>query len=195
MSMDNKKVTRPTYPALTGKKISLIPIVDGHYQALKNHILKKPDSYRYTTIGSSETSFQAWFLQAQQASAFTVVDNMSTAPIGSSRFYDINAYVKRLAIGYTWYSTAFRGTGVNTEAKLLLLTYVFETMGYVRVEFHIDNENRASRRAVEKLGATLEAELRQHRRRLDGYLCNTCTYSIIDSEWLAVKASLQQRLS
>ena len=74
-------------------------------------------------------------------------------------------------------------TGVNTEAKLLLLRHAFETLGAVRVEWHTDLCNERSQRAIERLGAVREGVLRRHRLRPDGTWRDTVQYSMTDAEW------------
>jgi N-acetyltransferase len=126
---------------------------------------------------------------------FTIVDKRTGAIIGSTRLYNIFPEHRKLEIGWTWYSPEYWGTGCNTACKLLLLTYCFETLHTVRVQLQTREQNLRSRAAIEKLGAKLEGILRNDRIRKEGISRNTAIFSIIDSEWLAVKQSLQQQLT
>jgi N-acetyltransferase len=126
---------------------------------------------------------------------FTVVDKRTGAIIGSTRLYNIFPEHRKLEIGWTWYSPEYWGTGSNTACKLLLLTYCFETLGTVRVQLQTREQNLRSRAAIEKLGAKLEGILRNDRIRKEGISRNTAIFSIIDSEWPAVKQGLQQQLT
>ena len=85
-------------------------------------------------------------------------------------------------------------TGLNTEAKLLLLTHAFETMGCICVGFETSWFNHASRAAIARLGAKQDGVLRSHRRHADGSVRDTVAFSIIESEWPAVKRNLLHRL-
>jgi RimJ/RimL family protein N-acetyltransferase len=101
----------------------------------------------------------------------------------------------RLEIGYTWYSPAVWGTGVNAEAKLLLLRHAFETLGARRVEFKTDARNERSRGALIALGAQFEGVFRKHMVLSDGGARDSAYYAIVDDEWPAVRARLEERLA
>jgi RimJ/RimL family protein N-acetyltransferase len=126
--------------------------------------------------------------------AFVVRRNSDRKIIGCTRYYDIQADHRNLAIGYTWYSKSVQRTAVNTETKLLLLSHAFERLKCIGVAFHTDNQNYPSQAAIERLGATKEGVLRNHRIMPDGRIRHTWCYSIVDSEWPAIKKNLQQRL-
>ena len=126
--------------------------------------------------------------------AFAVLD-ADGVPCGSTRFYDMDPTVPRLQIGYTWYARRVQRTGLNTEAKRLLLGHAFETLGCVAVGFQTSWFNHASRNAIERLGAKRDGVIRNHLRHADGSLRDTVTYSIIDSEWPAVRRHLEGKLA
>lgn len=115
--------------------------------------------------------------------------------LGSSSMFHVDAANRRLEIGHTWYSTPARRTGVNTETKLVLLTYAFETLGCLAVEFRTHYLNGTSRAAIERLGAKLDGVLRSHQLLADGSRRDTAVYSILDIEWPAVRANLRHRLA
>ncbi len=127
--------------------------------------------------------------------SLTQLDLGSDAVIGTTALYDLNPERRRLTIGYTWLSSVARGTPVNAEAKLLLLTHAFETLEVVRVEFNVDDRNTRSRRAVLALGASQEGVLRKHARRRDGSWRDTVIFSIVDDEWPAVRRRLTARVN
>lgn len=182
------------HPTLAGQRIDLVPIQDQHYDDLLAVILANPITYQYTTLGNSRASFARWFAQACLGNAFVIADKQTQRAIGSTRLYNINTHAGSALLGYSWISPDAIGTGINGEAKYLILSYAFEQLKYSRIGFEIDSDNIISQRAVEKLGATLEGKMRLHRRRLDGTLSGTCVYSILDSEWAAIKENLAQRL-
>jgi RimJ/RimL family protein N-acetyltransferase len=91
------------------------------------------------------------------------------------------------------YTIAWR-TGVNLEAKLLLLDYAFDKLGLIRIEFHTDAHNARSRTSLERLGATLEGVLRAHQINRDGSLRNSAFYSILASEWQSLRTGIADRL-
>ena len=103
--------------------------------------------------------------------------------------------LQRVTVGYTWISAVVRGTAINLEAKLLLLEYIFGTLGATRAEFTADDLNVRSRRAILALGATEEGHLRKHARRRDGSWRTTVVFSVTDDDWPAVRANIESRIS
>jgi len=86
------------------------------------------------------------------------------------------------------------GTGVNREAKLLLLTQSFESWRVRRVAIRTDARNQRSRRAIEALGAHFDGVLRAARIAADGGIRDTAAYSILGAEWPERKARLRAQL-
>lgn len=121
---------------------------------------------------------------------FAVIDRASGAAVGMTTFMNVDADSRRVEIGSTWYRKSAWRTALNTECKLLLLEHAFETLDCVAVEFRTASLNRASRRAIERLGAHLDGVLRSQTRYKNGALRDTCVYSIIACEWPAVRAGL-----
>jgi len=126
---------------------------------------------------------------------FAVREAGSGDIVGSTRYYEIDTELPRLAIGYTWYAKRWQKTHLNTACKRLLLEYAFETLGCAAVAFHTDEQNEDSQRAIERLGAQREGVLRAHRRRTDGSLRNTVCFSILADEWPNVANWLGMRLN
>ncbi len=98
-------------------------------------------------------------------------------------------------IGYTWLSPAAMRTAINTEAKLLLLTYAFEEGKVLRVCLHTDARNARSRAAIEGIGGQFEGILRAHRMAADLTPRDSARYSIIAPEWPALKLRLRDRIA
>ena len=115
--------------------------------------------------------------------------------LGSSRCYDIDMSVPTLAIGYTWYRASAQRTHVNTACKRLLLGHAFDTLGMRTVYLHTSHHNLRSQAAIERLGAHRDGVIRQHKRHKDGALRDTVCYSILDTEWPAMRERLDARLT
>jgi RimJ/RimL family protein N-acetyltransferase len=109
-------------------------------------------------------------------------------------FMHIDPANKRVEIGSTWYAKRVQRTPLNTECKLMLMTHAFETLDCIAVEYRTGFFNHQSRRAIERLGAKLDGILRSHQRYADGSLRDTCVYSIVASEWPAVRTHLKFQL-
>lgn len=182
--------------ALKGSYIWLEFLNENHRQELKK-LSEDPNVSTYSPTLRLE--FDKWFNKAlnqenSQHLSFVVRTLTDNKIVGSTRFYDIEAEHKRLAIGYTWYIPSVWGTKVNAECKLLLLQYAFEVMGMHRIAFFVDQRNERSLAAVKKLGATLEGILRKDIILDDGYVRDTVVLSIIDSEWERIHSQLKERL-
>lgn len=126
--------------------------------------------------------------------AFVVRCRHSGEVIGCTRICHWYQEHRRLEVGYTWYAKSAQRTAVNTEAKLLLLSYAFETLDVMAVEFRTHIQNQASRLAISRLGAKQDGILRNHQLLKDGTIRDTVVYSIIDSEWPDIKQGLKQKL-
>ena len=127
--------------------------------------------------------------------AFAVLLKADRRHVGMTRYLNIEAAHKKLEIGSTWYEPAAWGGPVNPECKLLLMRHAFEGLKYHRVEYKTDVRNERSRAAILKLGATQEGIFRKHMIMADGHVRDSVYFSIIDSDWPAVKAGLEKRLA
>ena len=127
--------------------------------------------------------------------AFVVIDELTGKAIGTTSFHDILPFAKRLEIGYTWYAKSYWRTHVNTTCKLMLLTYIFETLEYQTVGWRTDVENFQSQKAIERLGAKKDGVIRGNRVRRNGVISSTVTYSLTISEWPDVKVGLIEKLN
>ncbi|MGC3981329.1 MAG: GNAT family protein [Steroidobacteraceae bacterium] len=129
------------------------------------------------------------------AMPFVVREKATGEILGTTRYCNVDEKNQRLEIGYTFYAQRVQRTSVNTECKLLLLTHAFEQLRSIAVEFRTHWMNHRSRRAIERLGAKQDGILRNHQRMPDGSYRDTVVYSIIESEWPAVKRHLTHKLA
>ena len=125
------------------------------------------------------------------AMSFAVRDNVAAEIVGCTRYFNVDAPNRRLEIGHTWYAAHAQRTAINTECKLLLLTHAFEKLKCIAVEFRTHWFNYASREAIARLGAKQDGVLRNHQISPDGSYRDTVVFSIIESEWPAVKQHLR----
>ncbi len=134
-------------------------------------------------------------LQADGALApWVIIPAASGRAIGMTTFLNLDPANKRLEIGSTWIGKESQRTGVNAAAKLLLLTRAFGDLDCVAVELRTHWHNHASRAAIARLGAKQDGILRNHMVWRDGTLRDTVVFSILDSEWPAVRRGLEARL-
>ncbi len=125
---------------------------------------------------------------------FVTVEKSSNKIVGSTRFGNIEVKHLKTEIGWTWINPKWQRSYVNTEVKLLMLTHAFEVWECVRVEFKTDALNEKSRNAILRIGAKQEGILRRHMITETGRYRDSVYFSIIDSEWEAVKTNLQQKI-
>lgn len=186
-------------PTLEGEHVLLRPMArsdgpaiveaasDGRLWELFYTVVPGPDSIE-TYLDRTERE-QGW----GRIMPFAVIEKASGALVGATRYMRMNAPHRRLEIGTTFYAKRVQRTPINSEAKLLLLSHAFETMGCACVQFRTDHFNFASQRAIERLGAKRDGLIRNH-QILDGRVRDTVVYSIIENEWEGVKRNLRMRL-
>ena len=187
---------------LTGRLVRLEPLSEAHVPDLTVVGLDE-NIWRFMLYGAMRTQedIHAWVMdildrQARGTDlAFAVIALHSGKAIGGTRYLNIDIQNRSLEIGGTWYGATYQGSGVNTEAKFLLLRHAFETLGCIRVQFKTDSRNLRSQRAIERLGAVREGTLRNHMILPDGLVRDSVYFSIVDREWLQVKARLEERMS
>jgi len=136
----------------------------------------------------------ARYLDMPNTIAWAQIDQQRHEVVGLTTYYDIVPAQQTVAIGWTWLAKRAWRTGVNTEAKLLLLRRAFDDLGCVRVVWHTDILNERSQQAIERLGAQREGVLRKHKQRQDGSWRDTVAFSMTDDEWPAARDALEARL-
>lgn len=122
---------------------------------------------------------------------FVTIARDSGTVVGSTRFGNYDPANRRIEIGWTWIAKPWQRTAINTEAKYLMLSHAFEKLVCVRVEFKTDVLNEPSRRAMLRIGAREEGVLRKHTLMWTGRYRDSIYYSVLDDEWLPVKARLE----
>jgi RimJ/RimL family protein N-acetyltransferase len=185
---------------LEGRIVRLEPIRLDHVSGLADVALD-PEIWRWTIARpQSEADLRDWAetaIRNRDAGTefpFVTHDVATRRPIGSSRYMNIALEHRRLEIGWTWLAPAWQRTGANREAKLLMLTHAFETLGCRRVEFKTDSNNEPSRTALLGIGASFEGIFRKHMVMPGDGVRHSAWYSVIDDEWPSVRARLEESL-
>lgn len=187
---------------LLGKHVLLEPLRPHHAPALLV-AGRSPEIWSWTTAAplTSEAAVAKFIADAMKAEeqgteyVFAVIAVKSGRVLGSTRYMDVRPAHRGVEIGGTWYTPDVWGTVVNPESKFLLLRHAFEEWGALRVQMKTDARNLRSQQAIRKLGAQYEGTLRNQMVRRDGTVRDTAMFSLIDTEWPAVKAGLIRRLS
>lgn len=191
--------------SLRGKSIQLELLTAAHERELLR-ICEDEQIWRYlTSYGGTPETMHAYLEAAlcdyASGSALPFVIRAARGAnhggngrvIGMTRLKNLSRANRNAVVG-SWLAPAAWGSGANTEAKLLLLTHAFETLGCIRIEFHTDSRNLRSRAALTKIGAHEEGTLRSCHITRDGSRRDTVVFSILETEWLTVKQTLLMRL-
>ncbi|MDC6361780.1 MULTISPECIES: GNAT family N-acetyltransferase [Flavobacteriaceae] len=185
---------------LEGELVKLVPMLAEHREALVSAASDgKLWELWYTSVPSADTidTYMGIVFSEQKADRalpFAIIDKKTNTVVGSTRYLNADAQHRRVEIGATWYAERVQRTGVNTECKYLLLKHAFEVLDCIAVEFKTHFHNFPSRNAILLLGAKQEGILRNHRIDERGVIRDTVLFSILDSEWKAVKTSLEFKM-
>lgn len=182
---------------LAGRHVTLRPLVAEDRDALAAAAEGLTDLFYANVSGLADPdAFIAAALRERdygRAMPFAVVAPGGTI-VGLTRFMRMNEAHRRLEIGGTFYNPAVQRTGINTEAKRMLLAHAFEVMGCNAVQIRTDWFNRRSQAAIERLGAKRDGVLRSH-QVMNGRVRDIVVYSIIACEWPGVRQNLDYLLS
>jgi RimJ/RimL family protein N-acetyltransferase len=193
---------------LTGRHVRLEPLSRNHVAALTDAATADRSTFGLTPVPDDQQSMQRYVDQLLAGYEeglvlpFCQVETATGQAMGCTRYLDLQWWRGRpepdeVEIGGTWLGAAAQRTGVNTEAKFLLLRHAFETIGVWRVAICTDARNERSRRAIERIGGTFEGVLRNHRVVADAAEPSprqTAVYSITDDEWPTISDALLAKL-
>jgi RimJ/RimL family protein N-acetyltransferase len=185
---------------LEGRYIALEPLAERHARDIFD-VMQDEDVCRYlawappkTLAETRELIRQAESLMARRETiVFAQIWKATGRAIGSTRLLDVRPADRQVEIGATFLARDYWRTAANTESKFLFLRHCFETLGCVRVALKTDGRNVRSQDAITRLGAVREGTLRKH-MNVRGYQRDTVYFSILDSEWPAIRTHLSSRL-
>lgn len=188
-----------TTPTLTGRHVTLRPLDRADRDAIVAAFATGLDGV-FATIVPDDATIDGWYdrIEAERAAGrampFTVLDADGVVA-GVTRFMRMSEANARVEIGGTVYARRVQRTGLNTEAKRLLLGHAFDVLGCQCVQLRTNFLNRASRTAIERLGARLDGILRGHMKLADGSMRDSVVYSILAHEWPQVRLNLDSQLA
>lgn len=197
-----------------GRHVHLLPLEPHHYNDLFQASSHNRETYRYTWVPDTLEGMKTYVESAiedrnqRKSIPFVVWSPDKKEILGSTRFGNLEYWnwpeghpLKRnpnipdaLEIGWTWLRQDKQRTPINTEMKFMMLSYAFEEWKVLRVLFKTDSRNMRSRNAIERIGASYDGILRSNMAAYDGVVRDTAYYSILQSEWSAVKGSLEKML-
>ncbi len=154
--------------------------------------------WQYLPYGSfaSQAQMLTWLMSMAgqiDPQLWTVWSHALERAVGMIGLLSIDAAMGRAEIGHVWYAPLVHRTKVNTEATYLLARYLFDDLGYRRVEWKCHSENQKSRQTALRMGFTYEGCFRQH-MWIKGHNRDTDWFSMLDSEWPERKAKFERWL-
>jgi N-acetyltransferase len=192
-------------PVLRGSLVRLEPLRHDHVPDLMLAAEEDRSAYAYTTVPRAAETAQ--YVADQQTRAgltpFAQVRIRDEVAVGCTSFHNPRTWPDReglsaIEIGWTWLAASAQRTGINAEAKLLLLDYAFGTLEVARVDLKTDARNQRSRQAIERLGARFEGVLRNWSPSRapgeEGKLRDAAMFSVTAAEWPSVRAALANRV-
>jgi len=184
-------------------KIALLqPLSDDKIEYISSFSINEPELWQYSMVSAAgEENLQNYLKLAfdmrinQTGYPFIVFDKRSNEYAGSTRFYDFSKLHQTVSLGFTWYGKKFQGTGLNKNCKFLLLEFLFEKVGFERVEFRTDQNNARSIAAMKSIGCQMEGTLRNNYKRPLGGRRSSVVLSIIKEDWKKeTKAMLLEKI-
>ncbi|BBH68292.1 N-acetyltransferase [Actinoplanes sp. OR16] len=201
-------MTLPT-PVLQGRLVRLEPLTHEHTADLATAAGHDRESFGWTWVPDPDQVGE--YIDTQQKRAadgflapYAQIEIRTGRAVGATAYWDPRRHpgtgeLYAIEIGFTWLAARAQGTGINTEAKLLLFANAFDNWHVERVDLKTDARNARSRAAIAATGATFEGVLRRWSRSWvpgeEGLLRDSALYSVIAPEWPAVRANLRRRLS
>ena len=192
---------------LRGEVVHLQPMSLDHVDGLVAAATEDRATYGFTEVPADHASMTAHVthllaLHARGSDVpLTTCDARTGRVLGATRFLWIRSYFgaempDAVEVGGTWLGASAQRTGANTDAKLLMLTHAFDVWGVQRLDLKTDARNARSRDAIERLGARLDGVMRNWQPSYvpgeEGQPRDTALYSIIPSEWPAIRERLQE---
>ncbi|MFT6270304.1 MAG: RimJ/RimL family protein N-acetyltransferase [Alphaproteobacteria bacterium] len=171
--------------------------VDDLFQAGQYPEIWQWTSEPYCLTLESTKLWVNWCLSTAQEGdliPFVILDKTSNSVVGSTSFLNIALDHKVLEIGFTFLTPVAQKSHVNRRCKYLLLAHAFETLNVNRVAFITNDKNTNSRNAILGIGAAYEGTQRNCRIQHNGNIRSSAFFSIIKSEWPAVKLQLKQKI-
>jgi RimJ/RimL family protein N-acetyltransferase len=199
----------PAAATLEGTLVRLEPLSGRHAADLGDAAAEDRRTYDFTWVPRRSEIGEYLDSQSRRAETgkllpFAQIRLSDERAVGCTAYWDPRRWPGRsdlcaVEIGFTWLAASAQGSGINLEAKLLLLEYAFESLGVARVDLKTDARNERSRRAIQRLGAQFEGILRCWSQSWapgeEGRLRDSAMYSVIASEWPSCRDHLRDRLA
>jgi len=197
LDIDNWQSCRPpSRDAMTGRFCRLDPLVVDKHATCLFEAFSVDSSHRnwtYLPYGPFEdlASFIEWlnaYATCSDPLFYVVVNQDNDEIVGMASYLRITPEIGTIEVGHIHFSPKMQRTPMATETMYLMMTRVFDELGYRRYEWKCDALNAPSKKAAERFGFGFEGLWRQatmykERNR------DTTWYAIIDKDWPQIKAA------
>jgi N-acetyltransferase len=196
----------PDAPVLTGSLVELQPLSLDHVADLTAAVAEDRASFGFTLVPRPEdvASYVTGQLSRAGLTPFAQIRTSDRRAIGCTGYWDLRTWprsdaLRAIEIGFTWLASSAQGSGINAEAKLLLMSYAFEELGVVRVDLKTDARNVRCRTALERMGIPFEGVLRNWSMSWapgeDGKLRDSAMFAVVAEDWPSVRSRLEHRIA
>jgi len=187
----------PLNLSLETNKAILRPLAVTDYDAFLSVASQDLDMWKYFSLNLADGEHLKRWMElaftdkaANTRRPFTIIDKATGKIGGSSSLGNISIYDLRAEIGWSWLGPEFRGTGLNRHAKYAMMKYAFETLNFERIEFKTDEQNDRARQGLRRVGGIEEGVLRSHMTMWNNRRRSSIYYSVLKSEWPALKETI-----
>ncbi|QVQ28992.1 GNAT family N-acetyltransferase [Achromobacter deleyi] len=192
---------RPPLTPAAGRYCRLEPLsAERHAADLYQAFSQAPDDsdWTYMSVGPfADAAAYRKFAEGAQAGNdplhHAIIDLKTGRAIGTLALMRIDPANGVIEVGFVSFSRQLKRTRIATEAQFLLMRRAFDELGYRRYEWKCDSLNAPSRAAASRLGFQFEGIFRQA-TVYKGRSRDTAWFSIIDSEWPALRAAYERWL-
>jgi RimJ/RimL family protein N-acetyltransferase len=192
---------KPKRKVLTGRYCKLVPFDSGKhaselYKAFQLDLDNRGWLYMPYGPFQSESEFLIWVSKTclgWEPLFFTVCTRENSDPVGLISLLNIVPQHGKIEIGHVRFSSLMQRTRASTEANYLLMKYVFDELGYRRLEWRCHHGNEKSKNCAKRLGFSFEGLLRQH-WVMKGKNRDTAGFSMIDKEWRSIQSKIESWL-
>jgi RimJ/RimL family protein N-acetyltransferase len=189
---------RPPRTAMAGRFCTVAPLdPERHAAPLFAAYGEDADGRMWTYLPrgpyASPGEYRSWAeaaCRSEDPLVYAIIDNAAGAPVGTASYLRIEPAIGVIEVGSITYSPRLQRRPAATEAMYLMMRRVFDELGYRRYEWKCDSLNQPSRDAAARLGFRYEGLFRQA-TMTRGRNRDTAWFSVIDSEWPALRAAFE----
>jgi RimJ/RimL family protein N-acetyltransferase len=187
---------------LETSRVTLRPVAEDDFDSFLILAKQDEDMWKYFSLNlADEAQLKKWMdtavaeREAGTRRPFTIIDKQTNQIAGSSSMGNISYHDLRLEIGWSWLGKDFRSSGINLNAKYVMMRYAFDQLNFERVEFKTDVLNERAKQGLRKIGGKEEGVLRSHMTMWNNSRRSSVYFSVLKNEWLQLKETIFKDIS